>query len=100
MDNQFDANKFNFRETFTNSNGKTSGSGFLGIVVGLVGSLTVLTALTGYFLKYPDTMLILGKGIEIIAIGAALLGVRKAAYAYSSSKNKTDNDTVDDSNKG
>lgn len=68
--------KFSWAELFSNSDGKTSGSGFVGVIICLVGTLC-------FFLGCLDKMFI-SKGIDIITqsivfvgIGATLLGARK-----------------------
>jgi len=68
--------KFSWPELFANSDGKTSGSGFAGVVICMVGTLCFL-------LGCIDKMFI-SKGIDIITqsivfvgIGATLLGARK-----------------------
>lgn len=75
--------KFSWAELFSNNDGKTSGSGFSGVIICLVGTLCFL-------LGCIDKMFI-SKGIDIITqsivfvgIGATLLGARK----FLSTKNK------------
>ena len=43
---KFDAKKFVFHETFTNANGKTSGSGFIGVILGLIAGAAFIAAST------------------------------------------------------
>lgn len=68
--------KFSWAELFSNDNGKTSGSGFVGVIICLVGTLC-------FFMGCVDKMFI-SKGIDIITqsivfvgIGVTLLGTRK-----------------------
>lgn len=76
---EFNENRFIFHETFMNTNGKTSGSGFIGVILGLVAAASFLAAIVGYFLEIPDTLSIMNKILEISLISASLLGVRKIA---------------------
>jgi hypothetical protein len=71
--------KFVFSEVFTNSDGKTSGSGFIGVIMGLVGCLAFIAAIVGYFLKLPDTIPFMQQTIFFIGSATVLLGIRKAA---------------------
>lgn len=71
--------KFNWREIFSNNSGKTSGSGFSGVIsilVGLIGFLSgiVMYYLTNFSIHAPEVM---QSSLTLIGIGAALLGVRK-----------------------
>jgi hypothetical protein len=85
--------KFSWAELFSNNDGKTSGSGFSGVIVCLVGTLC-------FFLGCIDKMFI-SKEIDIITqsiifvgIGATLLGARK----FLASKN-TPADKVEEEQK-
>ncbi len=74
--------KFSWAELFSNDNGKTSGTAFVGIIVSLVGTLC-------FFMGCIDKMFvghtldIVTQSIVLVGIGATLLGVRKVV----SSKN-------------
>lgn len=74
-----DITKFNWKEIFSNNSGKTSGSGFSGVIAIMVGLLGFIASIVMYFItKYaayaPE---ISASSVTIIGIGAALLGVRK-----------------------
>jgi len=71
--------KFVFSETFTNENGKTSGSGFVGVVLGMVAAISFIIAMVGYLFKFPETIPVMEKIIEIIMAVTVLLGVRKVS---------------------
>jgi len=73
----YDKSKFVFSETFNNNSGKTSGSGFMGIILGLVGSACLIAAMVGWFLQIPDVIEIMGKIIIVLTLSAGLLGLRK-----------------------
>jgi hypothetical protein len=77
MSATFDPKKFVFHETFTNQNGKQSGSGFVGVILCLVGAAAFIAAMVGYFLQIPNTLEIMGKILELVAAATILLGVRK-----------------------
>lgn len=79
--------KFVFAEVFNNSDGKTSGSGFIGVVMGLVGCLAFIAAIVGFFLKLPDTIPFMQQTIFFIGSATVLLGIRK--YAGKSITNKS-----------
>ena len=68
--------KFSWSELFSNNDGKTSGSGFVGVIICLVGTLC-------FFLGCLDKMFIskeidiITQSIVFVGIGATLLGARK-----------------------
>ena len=84
--------KFVFSEVFNNSDGKTSGSGFIGVIMGLVGCLGFIAAIIGYFLELPDTIPFMQQTIFFIGAATVLLGVRKFA---GKSTNPTGNTQVE-----
>ena len=46
----YNKSKFRFSETFNNSNGKTSGSGFVGVITGILTSIAFAAAMVGWWL--------------------------------------------------
>jgi hypothetical protein len=86
----FDRKKFVFHETFKNFNGKTSGSGFIGVILGLVGAISFLSAMVGYFLQIPNTIEIMGNILSLVAAATLLLGVRKVSGNFAKTDNKKD----------
>lgn len=72
-----DKSKFVFSETFNNSDGKTSGSGFAGILLTIVGAACFMAAMVGWFIEKPDVIEVMGKIIILLTIAGGLLGVRK-----------------------
>jgi len=82
---KFDANKFRFRETFTNYNGKTSGSGFVGVILGLIAGAAFIAAMVGYFLEIPNTIEVMEQMLKLIAASTILLGVRKVSGQFRKS---------------
>jgi len=92
---KFDANKFKFKETFTNTNGKTSGSGFIGIILGLVAAAAFIAAMVGYFYEIPNTVEVMGEMLKLVAASTILLGVRKIAPRFGNGKENPDGNNSD-----
>jgi hypothetical protein len=86
--------KFSWAELFSNDNGKTSGTAFVGIVVSLVGTLC-------FFLGCVDKMWVthsidvITQSIVLVGIGAALLGVRKVIGGKPSDSSSAPVDTTE-----
>jgi len=85
--------KFSWAELFSNDNGKTSGTAFVGIIICLVGALC-------FFLGCIDKMWIshsidiISQSIVFVGIGATLMGVRKVVGQKSNdSTQKTETTT-------
>lgn len=76
---KFNEKQFKFSETFTNTNGKTSATGFIGVVLGLIAGAAFIAAMVGYFLKIPNTIEVMEQMLKLIAASTILLGVRKMA---------------------
>ena len=71
-----DISKFSIAEMTSNDDGKTSGSGTVGIVISFIGGLCFfLGAIDKMFLS--GTVDILTQSIVVIGIGVGLLGYRK-----------------------
>jgi hypothetical protein len=73
----YSKSKFVFAETFNNSNGKTSGSGFVGVIMGLVAVLGFLSVLAGWWMGKTEVLEVFDKVLQLGLLSAALLGVRK-----------------------
>lgn len=69
-------NKFSFAEMTSNDNGKTSGSGTVGIVISFIGGLCFLLGSVDKMF-FSGTVDILTQSIVVIGIGVGLLGYRK-----------------------
>lgn len=68
--------KFNFSEIFSNDNGKTSGSGFAGVIICLVCAICFVAGVVDkMFLSHTSD--VMDKCISFVMWGAGLLGVRK-----------------------
>lgn len=81
-----DKSKFKLSETFNNSNGKTSGSGFIGVLVGLVTVIGFIAGTIAWFLGKPDTMVYFEKVLQLGGLSAILMGVRKVSGAFMAPK--------------
>ena len=73
----FDKDKFVFHEIFTNESGKQSGSGFVGVIMGLIATLAFIAGIIGWFLEINQVIEYLEKVIQLGFLSAALMGVRK-----------------------
>jgi len=73
----FDRKKFVFHETFMNSSGKTSGSGFIGVILGLIAGGAFISTIFGYWFEIPNTIEVMGEILKLVAASTILLGVRK-----------------------
>jgi hypothetical protein len=65
-------NKFSFAQMTSNSNGKTSASGTMGVLICTIGSISFLY---GSLIKDTDILL---QSVVFTGIGAGLLGYRKS----------------------
>jgi hypothetical protein len=73
-------NKFSFGQMTSNSDGKTSGSGTMGILICTVGSLCfLLGAIDKLFIT--GNIDVITQSIIFVGIGATLLGYRKSKDA-------------------
>ena len=98
----FDRKKFVFHECFMNQSGKTSGSGFIGVILGLIAGGAFIAAMVGYYFQLPNTLEVMGEILKLVTAATILLGVRKVAAEYVASKNGNGkpSPTITDSNKG
>ena len=92
-----DRSKFVIAELFNNEDGKTSGSGFIGILVGLIGCIAFLVALVGYLLNIPNTIDVMQQSSIFIGTASALLAARKFRANYNNRRNDRYNDRYNDS---
>ncbi len=85
--------KFSWGELFSNETGKTSASGFTGVIISLVGTLCFFMGCLDkmFFTKSVD---IITQSIILVGIGVALLGVRKVSKSGNiHRKEKTETST-------
>lgn len=71
-----DINKFSFAQMCSNNDGKTSGSGTMGILTMSAGLIGFLTGTAEYFAHAHGD--IMTQSIVVLSIGAGLLGYRKS----------------------
>ena len=67
---------FSFAEMTSNDNGKTSGSGTMGVIVCVIGSIGFLTGIIDKF-AISHSSEIMEQSVLFCSLGAAMLGVRK-----------------------
>jgi hypothetical protein len=89
----YNRSKFIFSETFNNANGKTSGSGFIGVILGLTAVVGILSGVVGYFLQIPNTLGFMEVILKLVAAVTILLGIRKLSGDFNS-KNLADADAT------
>jgi len=82
----FNKSQFKFSETFNNSNGKTSGSGFLGVILGIITGVSFIAGTIGWFLNITDVMEFFDKVLQLGFLSSILLGVRKIAGTINNNK--------------
>jgi len=73
----YEKSKFRFSETFNNSDGKTSGSGFVGVLMGIIAILGFIAGSIGWFLGIEAVMEYLDYVLQLGLLSAALMGIRK-----------------------
>lgn len=82
---------FKFSETFNNPDGKTSGSSFIGVLLGLLSMLAFILGIVGWFLELENVMEYLDHVLQFGFLSATLLGVRKVANVFEK-KHEKNND--------
>lgn len=79
---KFNEKTFKLKETFTNTNGKSSASGFIGVILGVIAGLSFIATMVGYFLQLPQTVEVMGQILMLVGASTVLLGVRKMAPRF------------------
>ena len=83
---EYEKSRFRFSETFNNTDGKTSGSAFIGVILGLIAAFTwiALPVLLIFFdAVNSDTVTsMMQQTINLVWASAALLGARKLAGSF------------------
>jgi hypothetical protein len=82
-----DKSKFRFPETFNNSDGKTSGSGMVGVLMGLTTVLCFIAGTIGLFFGIEGIMELVDASLQLGLLSGALLGLRKATGIFGSGRN-------------
>jgi hypothetical protein len=85
----YDKSKFKFSETFNNSDGKTSGSGFIGVLMGLAVVLGFILGTIGWFIGLKDVMEYMDYVLQMGLLSAGLMGLRKISGAISGRNGKS-----------
>jgi ABC-type dipeptide/oligopeptide/nickel transport system permease subunit len=80
----YNRSKFNFSETFNNASGKTSGSGFVGVILGMIAGVGIVSGIIGYFLQIPNTLPFMEVILKLVAAVTILLGLRKLSGDFNS----------------
>ena len=75
-----DISKFSFAEMTSNNDGKTSGSGTMGVLICTVGTLCFLLGCVDKIFFGKDIDIVI-QSIIFVGIGASLLGYRKSKTA-------------------
>ena len=85
-----DHNKFSFAELFSDQNGKTSGTSFVGIIICMVGTLCFLLGCIDkmWISKSID---VITQSITFVLIGASLMGLKKVVGSKGQSSGDDDN---------
>lgn len=78
-----DVNKFSVSQMLSNSDGKTSASGTMGVFICLIGGVSFFIGAMALIFKGTDSD-ILVQSISLVYAGALLLGYRKSADRESS----------------
>lgn len=92
----YNKSKFRFSETFNNANGKTSGSGFVGVIMGLTTTVAFCVVLVGWWVGKPEVLEIFEKVLQMGMLSAGLMGVRKISGVFMSKNGKTSLDGDND----
>lgn len=92
---KFNEKTFRFKETFTNTNGKSSASGFIGVTLGVIAGLAFIATMVGYFLQLPQTVEVMGQILLLVGASTVLLGVRKVAPRFGNGKTTEEERTYD-----
>jgi hypothetical protein len=82
----YDKTKFAFSETFNNKDGKTSGSGFIGVIMGLTCVAAFIAGVVGWYLGNTQIIEYFDKVLQLGGLSALLMGVRKAAGIFMGKK--------------
>ena len=73
----YDKGKFFIRELFMNENGKVSGSGFIGIIMGLAATLGFVAGIIGFFWGLDEMSVVLEQSIQFGFYAVMLMSARK-----------------------
>lgn len=88
MSAEFRKFKVSISDTIKNTNGKTSASGFIGVIMGFVAMGGFISGLFGFFIGLEGVVEVLKYSINLGFLSAGLLGVRKAKGFFQSNSNR------------
>jgi len=91
--------KFSTAELFSNDNGKTSATAFVGVIVSLTGTLCFLLGCIDKMF-FTNSIDIITQSIVIVGIGATLLGVRKVVGKNTTNEGGTTEGEVSTTQEG
>ena len=80
--------KFKFSETFNNRDGKTSGSGFIGVILGIITALAFIAGMSGWWVGKDGFIEVLEVVLKLGFLSGVLLGVRKVTSGFEKDKNE------------
>jgi hypothetical protein len=87
-----DISKFNFQEIFSNQDGKSSGSGFSGVIGFIIASFCfLLGVIDKMFISHSTD--IMTNSLVYLSLAAGLLGVRKWVNSKTTSNEDNQIDT-------
>lgn len=88
----YSKSRFVFSETFNNQDGKTSGSGFIGVIFGFLVMISWLvgTAMIFFRIDYEMVDMYFKSNLGLVGSVTVLLGARKIVSAIGSSNGKKD----------
>jgi hypothetical protein len=87
--------KFSFNEVISNDNGKSSGSGFSGVIICIVSSVCFIAGVIDkMFISHSSD--VMNSCIGFATLGAGLLGVRKWMQNKPAPKTDIADDSTDD----
>lgn len=91
----YNKSKFRLSEIFNNTDGKTSGSATVGVIMGLISIIAFIFVMIGWWINKPYNLEVFEKVLQLALLSTALLGVRKFSGAITGSKtsNKVENDS-------
>jgi hypothetical protein len=92
---EYEKSKFRFSETFNNSDGKTSGSGFIGVLFGMTTALCFIAGGLGLFFGKEGMVELIDASLQLGLLSGALLGLRKATGMFGNGR-KTELNRADD----
>ena len=79
---EFDNKKFEWKDLVTNNNGKNSGSGFIGVILGLLTAVFICIIMYGFLVGLDNTIEMFEKVLQLGFLVGVLLGTRKVTSVF------------------